>query len=81
MLGFARFAEGVAPLEELEAYLACRVQQMITGTSPAPDNGKAGLKSEPVILATKTASAGTGREISSGEELSITDFPWFEDKG
>ncbi|MBW4614543.1 MAG: hypothetical protein KME21_14965 [Desmonostoc vinosum HA7617-LM4] len=29
MLGFARFAEGSAPLSELEAYLAERVQQML----------------------------------------------------
>lgn len=30
MLGFARFADGSAPLSELEAYLAERVRQMIT---------------------------------------------------
>ncbi|WP_341526825.1 hypothetical protein WKK05_30510 [Nostoc sp. UHCC 0302] len=32
MLGFARFAEGSAPLGELEAYLAQRVQQMLEGS-------------------------------------------------
>ncbi|MDZ7957588.1 MAG: hypothetical protein RMY34_06725 [Aulosira sp. DedQUE10] len=32
MLGFARFADGSAPLSELEAYLAERVQQMLSGT-------------------------------------------------
>lgn len=30
MLGFARFAEGSAPMSELEAYLAERVKQMLT---------------------------------------------------
>jgi hypothetical protein len=30
VLSFARFAEGSAPLEELEKYLAARVQQMLT---------------------------------------------------
>ncbi|OUL32129.1 hypothetical protein [Nostoc sp. 106C] len=32
MLGFARFADGSAPLSELEAYLAERVQQMLMET-------------------------------------------------
>jgi hypothetical protein len=32
MLGFARFADGSAPLSELEAYLAERVQQMLIET-------------------------------------------------
>ncbi|MBD2336742.1 hypothetical protein H6G64_07020 [Calothrix sp. FACHB-156] len=32
MLGFARFADGSAPLSELEAYLAERVQQMLSET-------------------------------------------------
>jgi hypothetical protein len=31
MLGFARFAEGTAPLSDLEAYLATKVQQMLAG--------------------------------------------------
>lgn len=31
MLGFARFADGALPLAELEAYLAARVSQMLTG--------------------------------------------------
>ncbi len=81
MLGFARFAEGATPLEELEAYLASRVQQMLAGTTPSPNNGKADLKSELVIVATETASAVTSREISTGAELSIIGLPSFEEKG
>jgi hypothetical protein len=81
MLGFARFAEGATPLEELEAYLASRVQQMLAGTTSSPNNGKADLKSELVIVATETASAVTSRKISTGAELSITDLPSFEEKG
>ncbi|QLE59389.1 hypothetical protein [Nostoc sp. TCL26-01] len=37
MLNFARFAEGSAPLSELESYLAERVQQMLTATFPSCD--------------------------------------------
>ncbi|MBD2359595.1 hypothetical protein H6G36_00015 [Anabaena minutissima FACHB-250] len=35
MLGFARFADGSAPLSELEAYLAARVQQMLNNSIKA----------------------------------------------
>lgn len=33
MLNFARFAEGSAPLSELETYLAQRVEQFLTASS------------------------------------------------
>lgn len=39
MLGFARFAEGSAPLSELEAYLAERVQQMLGGDGEQREQG------------------------------------------
>ncbi len=39
MLGFARFAEGSAPLSELEAYLAERVQQMLEGVGEQRGGG------------------------------------------
>ncbi|ATB26611.1 hypothetical protein [Melittangium boletus] len=35
VLGFARFAEGAAPLSELEDYLAARVRRMLEGTPGA----------------------------------------------
>ncbi len=37
MLGFARFADGTAPLKQLEDYLEIRVAEMI-----APNSGKGG---------------------------------------
>lgn len=38
MLNFARFAEGSAPLSELETYLAQRVQQFLTASSLISSN-------------------------------------------
>jgi hypothetical protein len=59
MLGFARFAEGAAPLAELEAYLAGRVQELLRSTQeplragnqvirPGQDQGEAAKTNHPL---------------------------------
>lgn len=61
MLGFARFADGAAPLSELESYLSARLPALLSVLRP---RSEAGRPSEPVIEA---ASAPTSEPAGDSE--------------
>ena len=73
-IGFARFADGTAPLAELESYLAQRVPQLLRRLQPAAP-GRAGSADAAVAVSTTVpdAVAGAGAFVDNPDGIDPTE--------